>query len=472
MWQAVPERKWDATLTNFFLLPVALVSVGGAGWLSVKRTSAAAAPAVLAGIMLLLALGGPLGVWSKYVGGTGLPETVKAAAFGESKAAAAFLWASIGAGLSAVLVPAVPPQALPPREVQLPKNFSLMVAVVSSATFLAYLVGEGPSFLRREVYLQNDGVMFLVHFWPLGVLCAITGIALTVWEEDRRLRLFLIATAALWFIAQASLGSRTACAGPMVGGSLIIYNEIRRRRLHLPMIAAALTLLATAIFTFSAVNKAREMPHGVLNVFNVVQATAADMRNSTDSILMPAKQLAASVVVGFPDAEESARYAMDPGVLIDNANPLPGTAQPPELERYWPYEWVPLCFAGEWFGAMGWLGQVLLFGAIGLLLALSMRNLLRSRFRLFSFLPVGFAAFIGVLSIEYPSRMVWRVISLALIFFIASYLLRERSRRVVCTPLDDRPRNADGDLEESVNLVGWTPKVPMLVPMTIGQRYG
>jgi hypothetical protein len=462
----------DATLTNFYLLLLALICVTGAAWVSVKRTSAAAAPTVLAVIMLLLALGGPLWEWSKYDGGSGLVETVKAAAFGESRAVAAFLWASIGAGLSGLLVPPVPLEAVPPREMQLPSNFSLMVGVVSSATFVAYLVGEGPNVLRREVYLDSSGIMFLVHFWPLGLVCCITGIALAVREKDRRIRLFLIGTSALWFVIQASLASRTACAAPMVAGSLILYDQIRRRRVHLPIIVAALTLLATSIFTFSAVNKARGMPHGLLNVFNVVQATGTDMRNSTDSVLVPVKQLAASVFVGFPIAEESARHAVDPSVLIKNANPLPGTAQSPELERYWPYEWVPLCFAGEWFGAMGWLGQLLLFGAIGLLLGLSMRNILQSRFRLFSFLPVGFAALIGVLSIEYPSRMVWRMISLALIFLISSYLIREKSRRVVGTPLDDRRRDEDGECEDLVTLVSWTPKVPIRVLVTTGQRYG
>ncbi len=459
-------------MTNFYLLLLALIFLTGAVWASVKRTSAAAAPTVLAGIMLLLALGGPLWEWSKYDGGTGLLDTVKAAAFGESRAVAAFLWASIGAGLSGLLVLPVPSDAVPPREVQLPSNLSLTVAVVSSGTLVAYLIGEGPNFLSREIYLDSSGIMLLVHFWPLGVLCCLTAIALAMREKDRKVRLFLTVTAALWFIVQASLASRTACAAPMVAGSLIIFNEARRRRIHLPMIAAGLTLLATSIFTFSAVNKAREMPHGLLNLLNVVNATATDMRNSTDSFLVPVKQLAASVFVGFPVAEESARQAVDPGVLINNANPLPGTAQSPELERYWPYEWVPLCFAGEWFGAMGRPGQVLLFGAIGLILGLSMRNLLQSRFRLFSFLPVGFAALIGVLSIEYPSRMVWRIISLSVIFLISSYSIRQKRRRVLCTPLDDRPPVDDGEYEDLVSLVRRTPKVPVRMPMMVGQRYG
>jgi hypothetical protein len=193
------------------------------------------------------------------------------------------------------------------------------------------------------------------------------------------------------------------------------------------------------------------------------------MRNSTDSILLPVKQLAASVFVGFPDAEESVSYGVDSGVLVDNANPLPGTTRPPELERYWPYEWVPLAFAGEWFGAMGWVGQILIFGAIGWILGFSMHNIQRSRFRLISFLPLGFAALIGVFSIEYSSRVVWRMISLTLIILIASYLVRERGRHMVRGPRDEQPRDAIGSLEKSATRAL---KVSTRMAMTIGQRYG
>lgn len=109
-------------MTNFQLLVLALISLTGAVWLSVKRTSAAAAPAVLAVIMLLLALGGPVWEWSKDDGGGGVPQTVKAVAFSESQAVSAFLWASIGAGLSALLIPPVPLQALPTRKLMPPET--------------------------------------------------------------------------------------------------------------------------------------------------------------------------------------------------------------------------------------------------------------------------------------------------------------------------------------------------------------
>jgi hypothetical protein len=464
-------------LTNVQLLVLALLSLMGAVWLSVKRTSAAAAPAVLAAIMLLLAVGGPLWEWSKYSGGSGLPQAVRAAAFSESKAVPAFLWASVGAGLSALLVPPVPPQALRTRKVMPSRNVSIMIAVASAITFVMSVIGAGPSFFRNDSYLYTDGTLFLLMAsWP-GMVFGIIGIVLTIWENDRRLRLFLIGTSALWFFGPLCTGSRIACAGPIVGSALIVFNEIRRRRLHLPLIAAAVALLVTGFFTFSVVCKAREMPHGLLNVPKVVQATTTDMLSSTDSILLPVKQVAASVFAGFPAAEEAARYDVDSDALLDNANPLPGTARGADLERYWPYWWVPLPFAGEWFAAMGCVGQILLFGAMGWIFALAMHNLQRSRFRLISFLPLGFVALIGVLSIEYPSRMVWRILSLSVILLIASYFVRERSnkgrsRDMFKETRDEQPRNAIGNLEESAVHVSSTLGVPNRLATTIGQRYG
>ncbi|MBV9090015.1 MAG: hypothetical protein JO044_08955 [Mycobacteriaceae bacterium] len=418
-------------MTNVQLLALAVICVAGAVWVSVKRTSAAWAPSVLAIIMLFLALSGPVWEWSKY-GGTGaaLPPSVKAAAFSVSEAVPAFLWASIGAGLSALIVARLPVWTLPSQQALSSKSISRVVAVVSAVAFFFFLIGSGPSFLRREVYLQNDGPMLILHAsWPFGVIFGVLGTVMIAMEPNRRLRYWLIANSFLWFIGPFAVGSRTAVAVPALGGILIISNSIRERRIHLPMIAAALTLIAVAVFTFSAVNRARDMPHGLLNIPGVVEATASDMIDSTDSVLLPVKQLVASVVAAYPDAEQSAIWGIDPGVLIANANPLPGTAQPEDIERYWPYQWAPLSFVGTWFGAMGWAAQLLLFAALGWVVGLTMHNLQQSRFRLISFLPLGLAALTGMVSIEYPSRMVWRLISLCLLLLVVSYLVRYSRRR-------------------------------------------
>jgi uncharacterized membrane protein YqjE len=464
-------------LTNVQLLVLALISLTAAVWVSVKRTSAAAAPAVLAAIMLLLALGGPLWEWSKHSGYAGLPSSVQAVAFSESKAVPAFLWASIGAGLSALLVPALPRKALPALKVMPSSKLSIVVAVVSAVAFVTNVIGEGPSFFRNDSYLYTDGTLFLLMAsWP-GIVSGVLGVVLTAWEKDRKLRILLIATSALWFIGPVSSGSRTACAVPIVGSLLIIVNEIRRRRLHLPLIAAAVALFVTGVFTFSVVINARAMPHGLFNIPKVVQATTSDITNSTDSILEPAQQLVASVFVAFPIAEESVHSDVNPGTLLGNANPLPGTSKSAELERYWPFWWVPLSFAGEWFAAMGCVGQVLLFGAMGLIFGQAIHNLQRSRFRPIAFLPLGFMALVGVLSIEYSSRMVWRTMSVSVLLLIASYLVRERtkkgrSRDMFRETRDEQPRNAIGDLEESAFRVSSTLETPKRMATTLGQRYG
>jgi hypothetical protein len=357
------------------------------------------------------------------------------------------------------------------------RRLSIAVAIVSAVTFVANVMGEGPSFFKNDSYLYSDGTLFLLMASLPGIVSGVLGVVLTAWEKDRGLRILLIATSALWFIGPLSTGSRMACAVPIVGCVLIVFNEIRRRRLHLPLIAAAVALFVTGIFTFSVVTNARAMPHGLLNIPNLVEVTASSIADSTDSILEPAKELVSSVAVGFPLAEQSVHEDVDIGTLLGNANPLPGTAQSAELERYWPYAWAPLSFTGEWFGAMGWVGQILIFGAMGWISGFAMHNLQRSRFRLMSFLPLGFVALVGVFSIEYSSRAVWRVISLSVILLIASYLVRERtnkgrSRHMFREVRSEQPQNAIGNLDKAAFRVSSGVRVPNRVAMTVGHRYG
>ena len=291
---------------------------------------------------------------------------VRAARFGESKAVQAFLWASIGAGVSALFIPQAPAAVRENKNWVPSKNISITAIIFSAISLVGYLIGAGPSILSREVYLDTDGILlFLRVFWPFFILSSFITLALLAVEQHRKLRFCMIGIGVLGFTVMAAAGSRVAVAFPAMGAILIIRHEISQRRLHLPMIAATLILLATTVITFSVTLLARWMPHGILNLPSVVEATISNSLASTDSFLLPLKQLTSSVAVSVPDTEMSATYGVDLDVLIANANVLPGTAQPMELERYWPYEWVPLSFAGSWFGATGWLGQFVLFGGIG-----------------------------------------------------------------------------------------------------------
>lgn len=415
-------------MTNVVLLIAALIATGAAIWQSATRSSASWAPTVLALIMLAISLGGPVWEWSKYAEGAGLPPSVTAASFTESNAVKAYLWACLGGALAALVVPRNRANANEPRgEWTSSRKLSIVLVFVSALSFVAWLIGSGPSFLRREVYTQADGVGFLLRAsFPLGVIVGLIGLAVVAVETDRVLRTLMLVTSAMWFIGLTAVGSRTALAFPLVGFVLVIRNELVRRRIHPLAIAAAAGLLALPILTFGVIKQARAMPHGLLNLPHVVSTYVSDSLASTDSLLLPLKQIAASIFAAFPIGDQSALYDVGLNVLVANANVLPGTAQPMELERYWPFEWVPLCFAGTWYGAAGWAGQLLLFGVISWLCGYTSYNLGRSRFRFLTFLPIGMATLIALLSIQYPSRMVWRIISVAVFLAIASFLARDR----------------------------------------------
>lgn len=428
-------------MTNFHLLVIATIAVAGAVWWCATRTSAAWAATVLAIIMLVMAVGGPIWEWSKWSGGAGLVEVVRAGPFNESKAVPAFLWASIGAALSALLIPQAPTLVRENKNWMRSKSISIVAIVVTAIAFVGFLIGNGPSILAREVYIQTDGNDFMMRAsWPLGVLAALITLALVTIEKDRKLRYCMIGLAILWFIATVATGSRTAVSFPLVGAILIIRHEISQRRLHPLILASASILLAMSVITFSVALQARSIPHGLLNLPNVVGVTISDSLASTDSFLRPLKQLASSVFVSVPDTEMSATYGVGLDVLIANANVLPGTAQAAELERYWPYEWVPLSFAGSWFGATGWVGNFLLFGAIGWICGYTAYNIQRSRYQILSFAPIYLATLIGVLSAQYSSRLTWRLVSIAILLCIVSYLVRHaRGKQIV----DNRKHRED-----------------------------
>lgn len=416
-------------MTNLQLLVLAVMVVGSATWWSIRRASAAWAPTVLAIIFLAISLCGPVWEWSKWAGGAGLPPNVGALPFDLSPAVPAFLWAAIGAGLSAFLISGTDTRRLT-MDWSPPKHLGKTLVVVSAVAWVGFLAGSGPSILSREVYLQSDGnFLFLRIFWPTGIIIALTMVVLTIFERDRKLRLIMIVICVLWYVGALAVGSRTAVAFPLLGAMLILANEIMRRRLHVPMVSAAAVLIITSIFTFSVSLESRYMTHGLLNIPHVAATTLSNTLNSADSLLFPVKQLASSVAVSMPDAEQAAVYDVDLDILVANANIMPGTAQPMELERYWPYEWVPLSFAGTWYAATGWIGQTLLFAVIGWMLGYTFLNFQRSRFRIVAYVPIFVSVLIGLLAVQYSSRMVWRVVSIGLVLCIASYLVRERQAR-------------------------------------------
>jgi iron complex transport system permease protein len=415
---------------NSVLLFGAGVATAAALWLMLRGNRAVGPAATMALIMFVAALGGPVWEWAKDAGGAGLPPRVIAPAFDGSLAVQAFCWASIGAAAGALCVPRLPGPAGRTNVVWHPSQRAKFTLLgISVGGFIAWIVGFGPAFFDREFYGQFNGNDFLLRAaFPLAMIVGVLLLGISTSEQNRAVRLAIYASSIAWFVGLAGTGSRTALVFPLVGAVLMIRHSIVARRLSILPLAGAGCLLVLAVFSFAVVLQARSMQHGLLNMPTVISTVVENARSSTDSYLLPVKQLLASIFASVPIAEQSARYEVGLDVLLGNANILPGTAQPMELERYWPYEWVPLSFAGCWFGVTGWLGQVGLFGFMSWVCSYAVYNFHRGRYSFLAFLPLMLSAMISVLSLQYSSRMVWRVFSVVLILCLIGYLTRDRVR--------------------------------------------
>jgi hypothetical protein len=457
----VPTDIGPSQLTNTSLAIVALLTTAGAIWVWQRRSSAALAPLLLAVPILLIALfGGPLWEWSKYSRGAGLGPEIRAVPFVDSVGATALLWACIGAGLSAFLLPRVGRGPGSAGEATAESFHSRTVSIVCTLgtlqALIVWIIGSGPSLLARDVYLQTDGITFFLRVgWPFAFLGAIVVLVLTGFERDPLLKSFMWVTAALVYVMMTAVGTRMAIAFPFVAALVLIAGNVRNRRLNVISLAAAVALLGLAAITFSVVYIARAAPHGLLNLPSLIQAVIDRSDGLTDFFMTPVKQLGASIVVAYPLTEQSARFDLL-DILVANANPLPGTSLGRNFEIYWPFNWVPLSFAGTWYGATGWVGQVLVFCFMGWTTGYAVSNFQRSRLPYASLLPITAALALAALSIEYSSRQVWRVLSIAVVMLVVSYVIRKkRAGNSLLTgeyvhPQSDRPDTALGGRESVV----------------------
>jgi hypothetical protein len=436
----MPIDFGPSLLTNTALAAIALLTTSVAVWVWLRRSTAALAPVLLAVPLLLIALfGGPLWEWSKHSKGAGLGPDIRAVPFVDSIGATALLWACIGAGLSALLLPSVGrggERAATVGPVGIHSRTASIVCVWATVVALVvWLIGSGPSTLARDYYLQADGIeFFLLVGWPLCFLAAMITLVLSIFERDPLLKLCMWIAVAAVYIVMTAVGTRMAIAFPAVAAVVLIANMVRNRRIYVVSLVAAVALLGLAAFTFSVVFTARVVPHGLLNLPGIVQAVIDRSGTLSDLLLTPVKQLVSSIVVAYPLVERSAQYDLFE-ILLANANPLPGTSAGRGFEVYWPYAWVPLAFAGTWFGATGWMGQVLVFGFMGWTTGYTMANFSRSKLPYLSLLTVAVALGLSALSIQYTSRNVWRVLSIAVVLLAVSHLIRRK--RVGNPTVDD-----------------------------------
>lgn len=398
-----------------------------------RRFPSALPATCMAGVFLVIAIFGyPLWEWSKDSGGAGLPPFVTAHPFTNSAAPTALLWAAIGAGSAAFLVPrkAKGGYAQIVDSIRSERT-SRAVLALSVVSILVWLLGQGPSALSRSSYLITDGSDLALRVTSIpGPLLAV----LTVWIGARTqnlvVRAALFSTAAVWFVLLVSIGTRTAVAIPLLAGVLAfraVVDQGKVIRLQYAVLGLGMLLLAVLTITLSLY--ARAVPHGLLNLPTMLAHALAPSNGYVSQGETSVKMLVASIAASYPIIERSESDLVGLDVLLGNADPLPGTALDYMLERYQPFEWVPLAMVGEWFQVASWAGQLFFFAALAWLCGCVTHNLLQSRFSALSMAGVALALVLAFLCVQYSSRMVWRFAWIALFIAIGTYLLRQRRSR-------------------------------------------
>ncbi len=432
----------------------------------VARGRSAGLPSVVLGTLFWVVgvFGHPLWQWSRFSEGAGLPAFISSEAMAQSAAVPAFLFASIGAFASVYLLPG-PNMTMGSegaqsdsvrtgggkrrsasagafrgattsgagsageRALERRTRDSHLLAVVGFSLLLYSLwcIGEGPSLLRREIYLATDGNEFVLRLtWPASLIVALVVLVVGYVSTSMTVRVAALGMSLIWYLSLLSVGTRMSCTFPLILGVLVLYRALAPARYGLSRIRpggvlGAALLLVLAVASFGVIRTARVNPHGLLNLTSLFTEVA----QSQDGLSEPLKQLVSSIAASYPIVEQSMNMHVDSSILFGNANPLPGTANPADLERLWPYEWVPLAFVGTWYAATGPIGQIALFGLMAWIPGQLFANLKRGRWGSAAYMAVGFAILLGILSIQYSSRMPWRILSVVVVLMVIAYLVRE-----------------------------------------------
>ncbi len=428
---------------------IASAAVLLAGFVLLKRHTAALPGLILATFFLVFGLtGASMWNWSRDVNGAGLPAEIVAGEGIGSAGANIFATTALGAALGSFVVAGLRERVsfARLRDSLAGGSIAALAQVVSGISLMLWMAGQGPSFLRRDVYLQTDGsAVLLTAASLLGPLIGIAAFVIAAFGKSRPTRLAGLVLAIAWWALTVSVGTRLA-----VGFTLAALLVVGIRLALRPTLArVSFSLVGTAVLayvslaTFAVTLIARGSPHGLLRIGSLFRNAAVPAPFVLESWITPLKWFVSSVSSAFPLTEQSALNAPPSWVLIANVNPLPSSLLNIDAfshERLWPYFWVPLGFIGEVFGAFGPVGLATLFALVTASAGLGAALLQRRNLDVGVLLVLTITVAAGFLSIQYPSRSAGRVISfvmfgpiLALILLWISRFFRlptsERSRR-------------------------------------------
>lgn len=388
-------------------------------------------PAPLPGLVLstgylTLAIAGPfLWSWSASSRGAGLPSHIPTEDFAQSAATAPLLAAALGTALGGVIASLrlVDANLRVSHASSRVKAATPYLLAASLLVYVGWLVGQGGNVISRTTYLDFEGPIQAIRLTSLpGTMLAATGAVLSVTATRRWVRIGFAISSITWFASLLSVGSRAAVAVPLMAGiTLFRKRKDEGRRVGRATLAATL-LVSLAYVTSSSVLYARFHQHGLREAPQLLAAgTEAALSGET------LRQLTASISAAHPIISQSVAATPGGELLLRNANPLPGSGSAGQLETFYPYRYVPLAMVGEWYGAFGFLWTTLLFGLVAVVAGTAVALLQNAGKTALAKLPIFLAAGCLAWSIQYPSRIFWRILSLLVLLLAFTMLQRPGS---------------------------------------------
>lgn len=330
-------------------------------------------------------------------------------------------------------------------------NFRVIPWPISMLVAILWVLGQGPSFLDKTIYLGSDGVGFLNK--PTALLAPIIATAIFAAElgTTRRLSKPSIILALIWVALLASVGSRLTML-PMALISLSIF-QVSFVKIKTFFFKIAFSIIWTYISIFSLLTLfyislvSRGQRHGLLNIPVLLAKEGAPNIIFGESWQSTYQALVVSVSSIYPIVNISATYPMDPGIIFQNANPLPSDilSLSPNVSNELILPWLPKAFLGEMLGTFGvqGLALVVVLWASVTLIAI---NYASGKGRNLIAIFIGVAFSLSLLSaLQYPSRISFRFFSA--VYFAMLFLALSRARsgfesRFVRSPQKDSPNKS------------------------------
>ena len=407
--------------------------LAAAGTLRLGRVSST--PGFVLGVTFLVfaVYGGEAWNWSSANSGAGLPPHLLADTSMDSDSAQALLLASAATFSGCIVASLIWPTSWHALKRAMQRNadtVSKLLIVGVALLFVGWLIGQGPSVLDRETYLASDGLLIVEKITSLiGPLAAVSAL-IYIWYFDRAPfhRAAITTAAVAWYAATLSVGSRISLIFPLASLVLVLlYLKAKPGPVRLAVCGAmAYAALYLVIMTFEVTLASRSGDLGLLNYADLLDRAGWMSTGVDESWTGPVQRLLSSFAASYYIIGESVTMTPDASELLRKANPLPSdwvgidASEGETLEPYW---FVPLAMLGESFGAFGLVGHFTLFFLLALIGGGIAGQLASNGQALIALLVISVVLLAGFMSLQYPSRTFWRLMSMALFIPIGWWIV-------------------------------------------------